>query len=884
MSVTDDESIGSCSQWQWIHWLSTFVAATLAGVLLIPFLRSQPESVHNFFGGLANWQGVAFVFGLCVAFTALLFRLFVPRASHLRYLRTHPPIWLAWAAAIAVLCAVDLTIGLSPGQYAASIWEWPGYAGGSIVLVVLYVRLTTPAPEASGKKEEKPGTDASVTPIDWPSLEAWLRADEPAKHDFLGNRAVAERLKGLLTNDTQSIGIVGPFGAGKTTIVKWIREMVENEQPRKPPLLLFSPHSCWGFESSASAIHAMLADGIERVAEYIDTFQVGSLPESYRQMFSAGGEWLDKLSSVIFRHRDPIRQFQALSDLLREMGSRLVFIVEDLDRNNSQTFDIQDVLAFLQQLKDFPNLSFVLTGGLKPPARIDFAKLCDHIEYLKTVSVQDSATLVCCLRERCLDSTAFPHEVLTPADNNQWAYANWMFAICPDEIRPPEAIARLLNTPRSLRHALGRTYRAWKGLVGEIDWDHLLAVNVLWYAAPEALSFVLTYWDRLNDQPSNEDYKKREVEAVRSTLKQEWDRIIPDVDWDVRAARALIDLILPETPAWFDNNRQGEAPRLQGVHQERYWQRVLNEVLSPGEIRDQAVAHDFQEWCNSPSEDSQLVHNLCHSSEYCDVWGPLGCQHWALAPMQWVAPTQPAIERAGQVLLLSQQVISHICREHGSAASGHSQGLYSVLHVCNRCVPRTEGNLAWLEDRIRDAMSTSLALANILFWWWAASDESIVRSEDKSKVREFVLEVAKEKLSDSQHLRRIINPKHSGELQTLAFRPSGDDHPTTTCTDTESWKWLGPVLLDALKQGDETIAMEVYWLVANLGTNARNSGKYQVDPAVLQGFFGEGANEVVQLLENMIGRLEGDDRKRVSAMVESAKSMQTLPAIESQGE
>ena len=136
-------------------------------------------------------------------------------------------------------------------------------------------------------------------------------------------------------------------------------------------------------------------------------------------------------------------------------------------------------------------------------------------------------------------------------------------------------------------------------------------------------------------------------------------------------------------------------------------------------------------------------------------------------------------------------------------------------------------------------MSTSLALANILFWWWAASDESIVRSEDKSKVREFVLEVAKEKLSDSQHLRRIVNPKHSGELQTLAFRPSGDDHPTTACTDTESWKWLGPVLLDALKQGDETIAMEVYWLVANLGTDARNSGQYQVDPAVLQGFFGE---------------------------------------------
>ena len=234
------------------------------------------------------------------------------------------------------------------------------------------------------------------------------------------------------------------------------------------------------------------------------------------------------------------------------------------------------------------------------------------------------------------------------------------------------------------------------------------------------------------------------------------------------------------------------------------------------------------------------------------------------------------------MLLLSQQVISHICKEHGSEASGDSQGFYSVWRVSKQCVPRTEGNRAWLEDQIREAMSTSLALANILFRWWATSGDSILRSEDENNVRAFVLEVAKEKLSDSQHLRRISIRNIRGELQTLVFRPSGDGHPTT-CTDTESWKWLGPVLLDALKQGDKTIAMEVYWLVANLGADARNSGQYQVDPAVLQGFFGEGTTEVIQLLNDMSGRLEGDERKRVSAMVESAKSVQIPPAIESQG-
>lgn len=885
MRFFENESANSGNQRQWIHWLFMFAAVTLAGVLLIPFLRSQPESVHNFVGGLANWQGVAFVFGLCVAFTALLFRLFSPRISHLRYLHTHPPIWLAWAVAIAVLCAVDLTIGLSLGRYAASIWEWLGYAGGSIVLVVLYVRLTTPAPESPGKKEEKPSTDASATPTNWPSLEAWLRADEPAKHDFLGNRAVAERLKGLLTNDTRSIGIVGPFGAGKTTIIKWIVEMVENEQTRNPPSLLFSQHSCWGFESSASAIHAMLADGIERVAEYIDTFQVGSLPESYRQMFSAGGEWLDKVSRVVFRQHNPIQQFRTLSALLQTMGSRLVFIVEDLDRNDSRSFDIQDVLAFLQQLKNFSNLSFVLTGGRNAPKRIDFAKLCDRFESLKEISIQDSATLVCCFRERCLDSTAFPHEVLTPSDDNQWRHEEWISHICPDVIQPPEAIARLLNTPRSLRHALDRTYRAWQRLAGEIDWDHLLAVNVLYCAASEAWSFVWRHWNRLNDQPSNESYKEREVKAVQNTLKQEWEEIVPGVDWDVKAVRALIDLILPATPAWLDDNRQSNAPRLQGVHQERYWQRVLNEAIGPNEISDQAVARDFQDWRNAPSEQSQLVRNLCCSAEYCAVWEPLACQYWRRAPMHMFAPTQPVVSKDERVLLLSQQVISHICKQHGSAAAGDSQGFSSVSKVSEQCVSRTEGNRDWLEGQIREVMSTSLALVNILFRWWATSANSILRSQDKKDVRTFVLKVAKEMLSDSQHLRKIVNPKHPDVLQMLVFRPSGDDGHHATCTDMDLWKWLGPVLFDALKQGDKTIAMEIYYLVASLRADAQNSGPYQVDPAVFQGFFGERTTETIQLLDDMSGRLEGDDRKRVSVMVESAKKSVQMPsAIESQGE
>ena len=878
MDASRHKTVRNSNRQWWIHWIATFVAVLLIGVFMIPLLRSHPKNIHDILSVLAGWQRAACILGVCIVFTALIYRLLTPRFRHLRYIRTRPPIWLAWAIAIIILCLIDVIVGLSPGRYVASIWEWLGYGGTSVVVIALYNKLTTDELEKQKKANNIIIPDITKMPFDWPSLEDWLHTDEPAQYDFLGNYSVAKRLKELLTDTTlkdttRSIGIVGPYGAGKTTIVKWIVDMVEDIHSEIPPPILFSQHSCWGFDSSASAIRTMLTDGIKKVAYYIDTFQVGSLPESYRQMFLAEGKWFKELSNLVFRYRDPIQQFHALSDLLEILGARLVFIVEDLDRNNSQTFDIQDVLAFLQRLKDIPNLSFILTGGLKSFSRIkiDYAKLCDHIEYLKTISIEDSAAFICCLRNRCLNDTVFPHIVLTPLDKNEWEYNTWMRYICPDEIKPPEAIATLLNTPRSLRHTLAHTYHSWQSLVGEVDWDHLFAINVLRCAAPEALSYVLRYWDRLTDEPSTEDYKKRSMEALKNMLQQDWKEIISEVDWDARAARALINFILPETSAWFGNDRQSANTRLQGIHQERYWKRAINEVVNPNEVYDQTVAREFHEWLDAPSEEMNLINNLCCNPDYGPVWERLANQHWDVAPMQWIAPTPQGTEHANQLLLLSQQVISLICKKHGSTAAGDSVGFSSVYILSKQCVPPTEDNRAWLEGRIKEAMSTSLSLVNVLFSWW---NESIVRQEDRDDVRAYVLKTAKEMLTDSQQLKKVVNPKDAGVLQTLVFFPNGRD--SATHTDIESWKWLGPILLDALRQRDNTIAISIYWLVASHAADANKVKKYQVDPTVWQGFFGNDTTEIIQLLNDSVGRLEGDDRKRVTAMMESVESM-TMP-------
>ena len=390
---------------------------------------------------------------------------------------------------------------------------------------------------------------------------------------------------------------------------------------------------------------------------------------------------------------------------------------------------------------------------------------------------------------------------------------------------------------------------------------------------------MLKHWSRLNRQPSNEDHRKSEVQAIRSTLQLEWADTLPTVEWDVRAARAIIDMLLPTTPAWLDDNCGNAPGRLQGIHQERYWFRALNETIDAEEITDQAVARDIRKWCDSPSEDSQLIASLCgavghytfgdrlrrsitldqampgSTDDYCAVWERLARQYWGSSGVQLLRPTPQVDSKAKQFLLLSQQVLSRTCKNLGSATSGDELGIVAVLNVCQGCVPATSDSHEWLKDRTTDAMSVSLMLVNKLLSRSTSLYSGFLRPEDRDIVRRHVVESAQRLLFNGQQLRKVLNPDNPGAIYDLVFDP-GPDHRHAVPIGLEHWKWLGPVLLDALKEGDPTVALEVCQLVSE-GRPPGSDNRYQIALSSFQTFFGNDAPAVIRLL-NGTGCLNGD--------------------------
>lgn len=302
---------------RWIHWLLTSMAVTAAGALLLPVLRQKPDSVHSYFAGEPAWQRGLVLFVASSSTAWILFKLFSPRRSHLRpaVLFRHPPIWSAWVVALIILCAIDLICGLGPANFHPAIKDWVLYGGGSALLVAS-CRHFTRAPEPTAAAPSS-STVTSVEELvsDWATLERWLRSERPAEDDLIGNRRIAHRLAEYLTAYGGTVGLMGPFGSGKTSVVAWLKEEVERVRKPGQPEIWFAEQSCWGFEDSGLAVQQVLTRAMEEVSLRADCFSLRSLPEAYRKTFSAGGDWLRTLADLVLGSTDPLEQFRQLSEV-----------------------------------------------------------------------------------------------------------------------------------------------------------------------------------------------------------------------------------------------------------------------------------------------------------------------------------------------------------------------------------------------------------------------------------------------------------------------------------------------------------------------------------------------------------------------------------------
>jgi GTPase SAR1 family protein len=795
-----------------LHLLIAFLGATYAAYLIkskaITFVEtSQTPSI---------FVQIVYVISSVILWLAFL-RSFSVKLIHVKYITKHPPIWLAWIAGIGAFSVVQSFMLPKNHTYSSVFSDWCKYFYVPMILALnldyFYQKI---------KSKAKIGVDLhyeGYANSDGSEINNWIAQDRPSSTDYFDTFFTARKISEHLSNGTRSIGLIGPFGSGKSTIIKEVIKITQD--PSKPfeTRLIISTHSCWGFDSSAASINSMLGDALEKVADHIDTFPIRSLPESYRATFMKTSPWSEGILNTFLKPRGVFDQFSKLSSSLSIIGARLVFIVEDLDRNESKSFDVQEVQAFLQQLKQFPNISFVLVGGAGGHSRLDFTKLCDVLEEMPKPNPMSTSMLFKEAYRNIIENNDGSYTHIHDAWEKDWTDTPNMRLRSVDSNPIPDLLGDYVDNPRSIRDSIHRSYRTWDKLRGEISLSQLIVFIVIRSNTPDIFNFLLEKWfvlseRRKEDKSSNSKHLFEQLNSLSEKANKRIDLVID-----------LISILLPLARQHLDSHdsQHKNTTIIQSVSDARYWWRAVREYVHDSEIRDQSVIRDFENWTRTSDAvtTSDLIENLCSGdSEYERVFRNL-------------LPCLSGLSEEGR-LTLADHLINRMLLAQGQYATHSTNGFHTLGSLLgDRRVP-----FDWLKNKVVIASKKSIAFAHALihFFHWGHRLGRF-REDENTRLLQSLNHELRGDIQSAFDLYFVLNPYHPFVLHDLIFDP--DVNRDSIIKQLSDWAWLKPIFYEAIQHGNVTIAMEFVNLIIERDSDRVPLEPFRYDALILPFFADE---------------------------------------------
>lgn len=214
----------------------------------------------------------------------------------------------------------------------------------------------------------------------------WIENDIPINHpskDLFGITSIAERCaRLLLQKDIKSIGINGPYGSGKSSVLKLVTHYLntrnnridENTFDGKIEIITIDG---WG-RNEDTLDQQILSYAVETMSKYADCLAISTLPRKYKSALSGvDNSLINILSLLMFGSRDPIDSLTKLDEILIALKLRIIFYIEDVDRNVTSSVGLG---SLLDRINNLSNVSFILTLGLTKDYIDTVKRVCNHVE------------------------------------------------------------------------------------------------------------------------------------------------------------------------------------------------------------------------------------------------------------------------------------------------------------------------------------------------------------------------------------------------------------------------------------------------------------------------------------------------------------------------
>lgn len=369
------------------------------------------------------------------------------------------------------------------------------------------------APEAPASQVGKHAdTIAADNPITNPEDDVLGRA-KPA-------RSFAEQVLTLDSTEGVVVGVLGPWGSGKTSFVNLARGHLKESGV---PVLEFNP---WMFSGADQLVQAFFVELSAQLKIRADLAEVGKLLEDYGEAFSGlgwlplVGPWIERgraatkmLSKLLQRRKEGIGGRRSkVRTALSELERPIVVILDDIDRLT--TSEIRDVFKLVRLTANFPNVIYLLAfdrirveqalGEQGIPGR-------DYLEKILQIGIDLPAVPADVLNSqifKAIDATLA--KVASPGrfDSDAW----------PDVFM--EIIRPLIRNMRDVRRYAAAIHGTVRDLSGQVALVDVLALEALRVFLPDVFLSMHTAVDGLtstsNDYGGGADslHLKEQIDAL----------------------------------------------------------------------------------------------------------------------------------------------------------------------------------------------------------------------------------------------------------------------------------------------------------------------------------------------------------------------------------
>lgn len=200
-----------------------------------------------------------------------------------------------------------------------------------------------------------------------------VTADNPItrpEDDALGRtkpaQSFAEQVLALDSTEGVVVGVLGPWGSGKTSFVNLAHKRLKQEGVT---VLEFNP---WMFSGADQLVQAFFVELSAQLKLQRDLAEIGKLVEDYGETFSGlawlplVGPWIERgraaskiLAKLLQRKKEGIRGRQSkVRDALSKLPNPIVVVLDDIDRLT--TPEIRDVFKLVRLTANFPNVIYLL--------------------------------------------------------------------------------------------------------------------------------------------------------------------------------------------------------------------------------------------------------------------------------------------------------------------------------------------------------------------------------------------------------------------------------------------------------------------------------------------------------------------------------------------